>query len=378
MALMVSLQTQPVSRVPDVPFLPAGIETPALVVDLDAVERNIERMAAAMSERGIALRPHTKTHKSVRLARMQLERGANGITVGTLGEAEVMAAGGIRDMFVAYPIWAGGSRGSRLRELHAQADLIVGIDSTEGAQALAAAVEGAARPLRVAVEVDSGVARSGIPPTDVPRVALAARDAGLEVVGVFTHGGHAYAAPDKVKAAAEDEVAALTAARDALRAEGFEVAVVSAGSTPTALLSGTGGVTEERPGTYIFGDRQQLALGGAPPDGIGLHVASTVVSTRKGAFVMDAGAKTLCKDQAPYLPGFGLLPAWPDAVIERVYDYHAVVTLPDGVSGPRIGDLVAVVPNHVCPVVNMFDQFLVVRTDGPVETWPVDARGRSG
>jgi D-serine deaminase-like pyridoxal phosphate-dependent protein len=361
-----------------IPTLPAAIDTPALVVDLEIVEANIERMQRELASRGVALRPHTKTHKIVRLARMQLDAGAAGITVGTLGEAEVMVSGGIRDVFVAYPVIAIGPKAGRLRDLHDRAELIVGVDSAEGARALSAAVAGASGQLRVAVEIDSGQARTGVAPADAPDIARVARDAGLEVAGVFTHGGHAYAAPERVASAAADEVASLAEAAAALRAAGFETPMVSAGSTPTALLSATGAVTEHRPGTYVFGDRQQVALGAIRPQAVALHVAATVVSAHEGRFVIDAGAKTLTKDIAPYLPGYGAIPAWPNAMIERLSDYHGVVTLPHGEPGPQVGDVIAVVPNHVCPVVNEFDTLLIVREGRPVDRWPVDARGRNG
>ncbi len=161
--------------------------------------------------------------------------------------------------------------------------------------------------------------------------------------------------------------------------EGFDIEVVSAGSTPTMVDSATGPVTEIRAGTYLLGDRTQLALGAIPAEGIALHVAATVVSAAvPGEVVLDAGAKTLTKDRAPYLEGHGLLPAHPDAVIERLYDYHGVVVAPTGGSLPHVGEVVAIVPNHVCPVVDLFDTFVAVRGGAIVGHWPVDARGRSG
>ena len=139
-----------------IPSLPADVETPALVIDLDVVEANATRLASALAARGVALRPHVKTHKSVALARIQLEHGAAGLTVGTLGEAEVFVAAGITDLFLAYPLWAVGAKASRLRALLEVSDLSVGIDSVAGAERLAAAAAGGARPLRVLVEIDSG------------------------------------------------------------------------------------------------------------------------------------------------------------------------------------------------------------------------------
>jgi len=366
--------------VPEAPQLPDDLETPCLVIDLDVAETNARRMADGAAARGVLLRPHIKTHKSVALARMQLDHGAAGITVGTLGEAEVMADGGIDELFVGYPVWAAGTKAGRLRRLHERCSLTVGVDSAGAAVLLADAVRGSqAGPLRVLVEMDSGAHRSGVAGAgEALAVATAAREAGLDVIGVFTHGGHGYRAPGAGPEAAADEIAVLGAAADALRATGFDVERISAGSTPTGVHAAAGQVTEIRPGTYLLGDRQQLVLGAIPADGIALVVAATVVSTAVGGqVVLDAGAKTLTKDRAPFLEGFGVMPAYPSAVIERLFDYHAAVSIPDGSPAPRLGEVVAIVPNHVCPVVEQFDEFIAEREGVAEGRWPVDARGRS-
>ena len=362
------------------PFIPAGIDTPALVVDLDVVDANNRRLIDHLSARGVSLRPHAKTHKSVAIARLQLAAGARGITAGTLGEAEVFAGAGIDDVFLAYPLWAVGPKATRLRALHAQTPISVGIDSVAGAERLAAAVAGVGPPLRVLVEVDSGGRRTGLDTPDRARaVAEGARGLGLEVVGVFTHGGHGYAGPDARAAAAADEVRTLGEAAAALRGIGFACEVVSAGSTPTMWDAASGEVNEVRAGTYVLGDRQQAALGAIGFGDIALHVAATVVSTAvHGQVVIDAGAKTLTKDRAAYLTGHGLLPAYPDAVIEKVNDYHGIVRIPSGTPAPHLGEVVAIAPNHVCPVVDLFDGFVAIRGETAVGWWPVDARGRSG
>ena len=363
------------------PRLPDGLDTPALVIDLDVAEGNSRRLATELAGRGISLRPHAKTHKSVALARLQIESGARGITVGNLGEAEVLAAGGIDDLFIAYPIWAEGPKAARLRALHELSGLrlLVGFDSIGGAERLAAAVSGSERPLRVMLELDPGYGRTGVVPVDAGAVARSARELGLEVVGLFTHGGHAYAGLDAAAGAAADEIATLTAGRDALQAEAFDEVLLSAGSTPTALGAAAAPVREIRAGTYLVGDRQQVTLGAVPPDGIALWVAATVVSVAApGQVVVDAGAKTLTKDVAPYLDGHGYLPAYPSAVIERVSDYHGAIRIPAGTPAPRLGEIVAIVPNHCCPVIDLKDSFVAVSGGEIVGTFPVDARGRSG
>jgi len=362
------------------PSIPGQLETPAVWVDLDVVEANIARLQRLADERGVALRPHAKTHKSLRVGDLQRSAGARGLTVGTLGEAEVFAEAGFEDLFVAYPVWGGGARAQRLRELHDRIELRVGIDSAEGAESLALAVQGASRPLRVLVEVDSGGHRTGVEPGSAGRLAAQAEQAGLEVLGIFTHGGHAYAGADAVEAAADDEVAALSVAAEALTREGIEPRVMSAGSTPTVRGSARPPVNEERPGTYVYNDRIQVRLGSCQPDQVGLFVAATVVSTSvPGQFVLDAGAKALGRDTAPGAPGLGgYLPAWPEAEITRLNDYHGVVTLSADSPRPAVGELVAILPNHVCPVVNLHAEFVVCRDGEPLERWAVDARGRSG
>jgi D-serine deaminase-like pyridoxal phosphate-dependent protein len=365
---------------PIAPLLPPVARTPSLVIDLDIVERNARRMADAVAARGLALRPHVKTHKSVRLAQMQLNAGAQGVTVGTLGEAEVMVAGGVDDLFIAYPLWVSGDKVERFRSLHDRArQLGVGVDSAQGAQRLAEAVNGSRRRLRVLIEVDPGNGRTGVRPVAVVGLARTAISAGLEVVGAFTHGGHAYRGADAVASAAADEVEVLAAAAEALRSAGIEPEVISAGSSPTALRDLVRPVTEVRPGTYLLGDRQQVALGASPADGVAIAIASTVISTTvPGQVVIDAGAKSLTKDLPAYLAGYGSLAAYPDGTIERVFDYHGGVVFPDGAARPELGEVVAVLPNHACPVVDLYDSFIASRAGSIVGRWPVDARGRSG
>ena len=361
------------------PALPPDLDTPRIVVDISRVAANIDRLQVEMDRRGIALRPHAKTHKSVAIARMQLGAGARGITVGTLGEAETFVAAGITDVFVAYPVWASTAKAARLRGLVAAAPgLRVGVESVAAVERLADAMtEGESRPA-VLVEVDPGNGRTGVAsPGLALEIARTARDRGLDVIGVFSHGGHGYR-PNRAARAGQDEVSALAAAAAALRRGGFEVPVISAGSTPTMLSAATGAVTEMRAGTYVLGDRQQAILGSIPVEGCALAVAATVVSVHDDRIVIDAGAKALTKDRADFLSGHGGIVGYPDLVIERVNDYHGIVVAPQARRRPGLGDVVAVIPNHVCPVVDLVDEITVLTASGSVEAWPVDARGRSG
>jgi len=355
----------------------ADLETPAVVVDLDRTDARIARMAAVMRERGVALRPHVKTHKSVEFARRQIEAGAVGLTVATIGEAEVFADAGFEDIFIAYPVIALGPKAERLRRLSERCGLSVGADSVEGLGSLAAA-RGASGPLRVLIEIDSGGARTGVKPDLAGPLARRAVDLGLEVAGAFTHEGHGYKGVAARPAAGADAVASLAAAADSLRAEGIEPSVLSAGSTPTAELSAYGVVTEERPGTYLFSDRLQATLLGEPPEDVALMVLARVVSTGAGdGFVVDAGAKILAQDVSPLTPGHGAIVDYPEGVVVRLNDHHGVVELPAASPRPAIGSVVWVVPNHVCPVVNLVDDFVVASGGRIFEQCLVDARGRN-
>jgi D-serine deaminase-like pyridoxal phosphate-dependent protein len=353
--------------------LPAGLDTPALVVDEARLEANLARTADTMRRAGVALRPHAKTHKSVEVARRQRAHGAAGLTVATLGEADVFADAGVDDLFVAYPLYASAAKAPRLRALAERVALRVGVDSAGGAAALGDACPG----LAVCVEVDSGHHRTGVAPADVVGVADAARRAGLRVAGVFTFGGHGYA-PDMPPGAGADERDALAGAAAHLTEAGYDLAVVSAGSTPTATYSARPPVTEERPGIYPFYDAQQLALGSCTVDDVALVVAATVVSVgADGRRVLDAGSKVLGADRPAWVRGHGLLPAYPDVTPAWLGEHHGVVDVPDGAVAPALGEVVALVPNHVCQVVNLADEYTVVRDGGHVGTWPVDARARN-
>jgi D-serine deaminase-like pyridoxal phosphate-dependent protein len=311
------------------------------------------RSAAEHAQRaGVALRPHVKTHKSPDIARVQEAAGAAGITVATLGEAEVFAAHGFDDIFIAYPLWIDPARAGRLKELLGQGvRLTTGIDSVETAGEAGRLLGGT--PLGVLVEVDSGHHRSGVLPGRAGAVAAAARRSGLDVRGVFTFPGHSYA-PDARDAAARDEAAALTRAVASLAASGVTATVVSGGSTPSLASSDLSVLTELRPGVYVFGDAQQWELGVMPPERIALTCRSTVISHAGGRLVLDAGSKILGADRAGYATGFGRLPEHPDARIVQLSEHHCVVDLP-GTALPALGSELDVVPNHVCSAVNLVD-----------------------
>ncbi len=349
-----------------------GLDTPFLAVDAGVLRRNLSAMADATRQRGLALRPHAKTHKCLEIARLQLEAGAVGLTVATVAEAEVFAAGGCDELFIAYPIWASGARARRLRALAERATLTVGVDSSQAAEVLAGALAGT--DARVLVEVDSGHHRSGTVPAAAGDVALAAVRAGLPVAGVFTFPGHSYG-PGQARPAAAGEAEALSVAAAALARAGLEVAVRSGGSTPSASFADGGSLTEVRPGVYAFNDAQQVELGTCDWADVALTAVATVVSRRASRFILDAGGKVLGADQPAWVTGAGRLPDLPDARIVALSEHHATVELPPGAAAPDLGQLVRIAPNHVCAAVNLADELVIIDDGEVVDRWAVAARG---
>jgi D-serine deaminase-like pyridoxal phosphate-dependent protein len=337
------------------------------------MERNIATMNAALDAKGVTCRPHIKSHKSIEVAKRQLSGGATGLTTATIGEAEVFVDAGIEDIFIAYPLWLSREKARRIHAMLERARIAIGVSSVEAAEQLGR-VLGESSEVRIIIEIDSGEARTGVTDsTSALEVADACVAAGLHVSGVFAHGGASYGGVDAVVPAANDEARVLLSAAATLRGAGYEIRVVSAGSTPTALLSAVEGVSEERPGTYVFGDRQQSVLGAHAAEDVALFVAATVVQVTGDRFVLDAGAKVFTKDLPKTVEGYGALVLYPEAIIERLYDHHGVVSARGG-TVPQVGERIAVIPNHVCPVTNLTRELVILDEEGAeTDRWPVDA-----
>jgi D-serine deaminase-like pyridoxal phosphate-dependent protein len=344
--------------------------TPALVIDLDRVERNIARVQKLCDQAGMANRPHIKTHKSPVLAKMQLAAGAKGITCQKLGEAEVMADAGIDDILISYNL-LGEAKIGRLAALLKRITVTVAADNATVINALAAAGKLAGRPLGVVIECDTGRKRAGV---EQPREAVALshlikRHADLRFEGfLFYPTEQSWAQTQRFF----DE--ALSGVREA----GLEPRIVSTGGTPNLVNMGQlAGATEHRAGTYIFNDRMMLACGAATPEDCALSVYATVVSraaAERG--ILDAGSKTLTADTGSLDDGFGLILEYPQAKIQAFAEEHGFLDLSRSNDRPSVGEVVRVVPNHVCVVVNMFDRMLGIRGDRIVEVLPVAARGK--
>jgi D-serine deaminase-like pyridoxal phosphate-dependent protein len=361
------------------------LQTPSLVVDLARMERNLDRAADYASAHALALRPHVKTHKSALLGAEQIRRGAAGLTCATPREAEVMS-GVCDDLLLAYPP-VGVGRAARIAALPRNVRVTVALDSAFAAEQASAAAREAGRELHVYVEVDVGMHRVGLPGVD-HAIALARFVDGLPALhfdGIACYPGHVRgqvstqdAALRELDAALSDAVARFTAADLAPR-------VVSAGSTPTLWRTHElASVTEMRPGTYIFNDRTTAAIGACEWSDCALTVLATVVSTAvPGQAVIDAGSKSLGREplRGGALPsasddGFGALLDRPEVLVRGMSEEHGILDLGATDWRPRVGDVVRVVPNHVCIVVHLFDDVAGLRGDDVVTEWAVDARGR--
>lgn len=362
--------------------VPDGIETPEVMIDLDILQRNIDRMAAVVEGKGMNLRPHVKTHKIPQIAALQLAAGAVGLTVATIGEAEIFVDHGATDVFIAYPLWVTPHHARRLIQLSATARVAIGTDSVEATRAMGKALSNARDKIEILVEIDSGHHRSGVSPSAAVEVARSAAEAGLRVTGVFTFPGHSYAPGMPVKAA-DQEQEALAEAAKLVGAAGFEVSRISGGSTPTASLTHASVATEIRPGVYVFGDAQQLELGRCALDDIALTIAATVVSRHAGdghaprRLVLDAGSKVMGSDRPAWATGFGRLIDHPEARITALSEHHATVSWPDSTQLPALGERLRVIPNHVCLTLNLVDEVTVLREGVVVDRWRVAARGKN-
>ncbi|MDI4238329.1 D-TA family PLP-dependent enzyme [Bradyrhizobium sp. Arg237L] len=343
--------------------------TPCAVIDMDRVERNIARIQAACDAAGVAHRPHIKTHKNPMLAQMQIAAGAKGITCQKLGEAEIMADAGISDILISYNL-LGDEKMARLGALQGKANVTVAADNSVVVADLPKAAAASGRTLSVVVECDTGRKRAGVE-TPTEAVALAreiAGSKGLQFAGFMLY-------PTETGWA--DAQKFFDEALAGVRAHGLDAAIVSTGGTPNLKnLGKLKGATEHRFGTYIYNDRMQVAAGVATWDDCALHIYSTVVSraaTDRG--ILDAGSKTLTTDTGG-LEGHGLILEHPEAKIARFAEEHGFLDLSRSNTRPNVGDVVRIVPNHVCVVVNMMDEVVMVRGEEIIGTLPVAARGK--
>jgi D-serine deaminase-like pyridoxal phosphate-dependent protein len=359
------------------------LDTPALLVDLDRLERNIARMAAFAREHGVMLRPHAKSHKAAGIARRQIDAGAVGLTIAKLDEAEAFLQAGFTDLFIANEV-VGKHKWERLVRLAQRGTVAVGIDDVGTARGLAEIARAGSATVDVVIEIDSGLHRAGVLPGE-PALRLAeeiSRQHGIRLRGVFTHAGHAYGAhsPEEVRRIGESEAAAVVETAELLRQHSVDCPVVSVGSTPTALISGAiAGVTEIRPGNYVFYDRMQLGLGSATPLDCSLSVLATITSRpTPDRVIIDAGSKTFALDRGAHglesVQGFGE-DITLGLVIDHLSEEHGIILRADHQSDPAVGERLRLLPNHACTTANLADCMFGVRGDRVEEVLPVIARG---
>jgi len=368
----------------------SDLPTPQVLIDRPRALANIDRVQRMASAAGMRLRPHAKTHKSPVIARWQIEHGAVGICCAKVGEAEVFAAAGIDDIRLPYPV--NPSNANRVVALMDRAAISIIVDHLGVAAGWSEAMRRVGRVLDVLVKVDVGFHRCGIDPE---RDALGFLQAvasmpGLRLRGLLSHAGHAYNAASDAElcTVARQEADTLTGLRIAAARSGIELAEISVGATPSLRFSvGQSGITELRPGNYVYFDRTQVSLGAASLEDCALTVLATVVTKHPGRVILDCGSKTLTNDQARGITkaaGYGAVladgggsPRRIDEtlVIERLSEEHATVRV-EGTTALEPGDRVRVVPNHSCTVSNLVDVVRLVEGDEVIDTLPVAARGR--
>jgi len=368
----------------------SSLPTPQVLIDRGRAMANIARVQQLASAAGMRLRPHAKTHKSPDVARWQIERGAVGVCCAKLGEAEVFVDAGIDNIRLPYPV--NPSNASRVIALMDRASISIIVDHLDVARGWSEAMARAGRTLDVLIKADVGFHRCGIDPDGdaLGFVRAVASMPGLNLRGLLSHAGHAYhaASDEELCAIAQQEAETLTRLRDAASRSGIPLDELSVGATPSLRFSvRQSGLTELRPGNYVYFDRTQVSLGAASLDDCALTVMATVVTKHPGRIILDCGSKTLTNDQArgiTNVPGYGAVLADEGApprrvdetlTIERLSEEHATVRV-TGSTRLEPGDRVRVVPNHSCTVSNLVDVVRLVEGDQVIDTLRVAARGR--
>lgn len=356
------------------------LATPAVLIDYETLTRNLTAMADYCRLRNLVLRPHTKTHKTLEIARLQLKYGSPGITVAKLGEAEVMADGGIPDILIVYPLW-GERNWKRLAQLATKVRIAVAMDSLAVAEGISQAAKAEGVEIGIRLEFDTGFGRCGLPANSAS-VAMANQIRSLPNLrweGISVYPGHIMGNRSLREEAIVQENERLDALFAMLDAAHVNYPVVSGGNTPAALQSHRfHGVTEIRPGTYVFNDRNTVEAESAVYSDCAVTVLATVVSTSvPSTAILDAGSKTLSADAL--LTGgqqyFGYVQGHPEFLLHDLSEEHGHLAVAQG-APVKVGDRLRVIPNHVCPCINLHDRVFVVSGEQVIDQWKVAARGK--
>lgn len=360
------------------------IATPAIVIDSARVRRNIERLSAYAASHGIAVRPHCKTHKSVDVARSQLAAGAQGVTVAKVGEAEALVAAfdnGTPDVLLAYPV-VDPPRAQRLAALACKSRVRVAVDTLVAVEVVSNVARSSGVTIGVLVDLDVGMGRTGVPTAAalVPLAQAVVATPGLRLDGIFCYPGHIWAQPRDQTAPLAEIAAKLQEAIDIFDRHGLCRGIISGGSTPTAFRSHMlPQCTEIRPGTYVFNDMNTVRGGFCALDDCAATIVCTVVSDAvAGQVVLDGGTKTFTSDRCGPAPesGHGYILEYPDAMISTLTEEHAQIDVTHCPRRPRVGERVTVIPNHICPCINLQDTVWWRVADGQLREFAVHARGR--
>ncbi len=350
----------------------SDLDTPALLIDIDIMERNLARVADYARKHDLRLRPHTKTHKIPGLARRQIDLGAAGITVAKTTEAEVMMAASPSDLLIAYPV-IGRAKLERLRAIAAKTDVTVVVDSLDAARM----ISDAGIKAGILVEVDVGLGRMGVTAGEAP--LLVEEIIKLPVVewrGLAFYPGHVKD-PNEESAIAALQTTILEL-YDRFVAMHIPPQIVSGGSTPLLYHSHLfEGMNEIRPGTYIFNDKNTWAMGSCGREDCAATMLATVVSVQGGRMMIDGGSKTFSSDKlSTGGPGFGEIVEAPGALFHKMNEEHGYVDISQAGCSFHVGDRLRVLPNHICAAVNLQERIYGVRGDEVVEVWPVAGRGK--
>jgi D-serine deaminase-like pyridoxal phosphate-dependent protein len=358
----------------------AELATPALVLHGPRVRHNIQQLADYAATVGIGIRPHTKTHKSREIARLQLDAGAIGITVAKVSEAEAISDPD-DDVLLAYPP-VGVGRAERLAQLAHDRTMRAAIDSLSAVEQVSAAARSAGSTVGLLVDFDIGLGRTGVQSAQETLVLAKAIDhaANVRLDGIMIYPGQIGSLPTE-QANELKAIDALVAEALALWAKhGLVARIISGGSTPTAYQSHLiSHQTEIRPGTYLFNDMNTVRGGYCTLNDCAARVLATVISTaRPGHIVLDAGSKTLAADppSSPPDAGYGHIVEYPEARIIRLNEEHGQADVRACPRKPKVGDRVTVIPNHICPCVNLRDSMWWWDPGDSLRRLPVDARGR--
>jgi len=357
------------------------VATPGLVLDLAVLDSNLDEMSRIAKEARVELYPHAKTHRMSEVGRRQIARGADGLCVAKLGEAEAFAAAGIGRLFVANPI-VGEQKAARALALSRTVDLLLATDSADAARTIGPTFADAGTRARVLLAIDSGLGREGVSPDRAPEIAQAiAAVPGVELVGIYTHEGTTYSATDPRDLAEQARAAArlMVDTAERIRARGLPLPIVSLGASASAReVAHVAGVTQIRPGIYAFNDVGQIALGNATLETTAIRVIATVVShPEPGRACIDAGSKSLSTDLVPAsahrhkYPGMGLLVNAPGWIIERMSEEHGWLRW-QGEGAPTalpVGSRIEIVPNHVCMAFAMLRRASVLESGKITGRW---------